>query len=370
MNRFLTTIALLTLSVGQAHADVVWPVAGPYSGSSASIGMGQLEGIKQAVADINAAGGIKGQKIVLKTYDDACDPKQAVSVANKIVADGFRFALHGTCSGASLAAERVYLEEDVVVINAFSSNPKWTDEGGPTIFRANYRDNMAAGVVSDAIRKRYPRAKVAILHDKSSFGQRIAEDVRDRLNKAGMKEVLFDSYAPNDRDFSALVTRLKDIGAGVVFVGGYPVEIGLIARQMREAGLSSHLFAGDLSVPEFWKISGSAGEGALFAFPPDPRKDPVARGVLETIERSGVVVDGHAIYGYAAAQVLAQAMNTAGDTDPKSLADTLHKAEFKTVLGPWRFDSKGDIRNMYEVLYRWHNGKFLEDADAPHPVEK
>lgn len=365
MNKpLLTAAALCGLLVAlPAHADIMWGVAGPYTGSVAAWGTSQLAGIKQAVEDINGAGGINGQKIVIKTYDDACDPKQAVAVASKIVSENIHFALHGTCSAASLAALKTYIEEGIVVINAVASNPKITDEGGPTIFRAMYRDDMASKTLADEILKHFPQKKLAIIHDKSAYGLGIAEYVRDKLNKAGIKEILFESYDPTNHDYSVLVTRLKTFGVEAVFIGGYPVETGLITRQMREGGLNAQVLAGDLSTQDFWKITGKMGEGALFSFPHDPRKEPGAQDVLAKLEKVKVIVDGYTLYGYAAAQVLAQAITKTGGNDPAKVAAAIHNNEFNTILGTWSFDEKGDVRNIRQVMYRWHDGEYIETGE-------
>src|ERR1700722_17335066 len=123
MKKFLTFMIAECLIAMPVRADIIWGVAGPYTGGEAEWGAAQIAGVKQAVTDINAAGGINGQKIVLKIYDDACDPKQAVSVANKIISEGIHFVQHSSCSAASLASLKTYMDEGIVVINTMSTNP-------------------------------------------------------------------------------------------------------------------------------------------------------------------------------------------------------------------------------------------------------
>jgi branched-chain amino acid transport system substrate-binding protein len=360
MKKFPTICAIILFAAFPARAaDIVWATAGPYTGSVAAWGLSQKAGIEQAVADINAKGGIGSRKIVLKAYDDACDPKQAVAIANRVVSEGIRYILYGTCSANSLAASKTYIDEGVLVMNTMASNPKVTDEGGPLIFRSMYRDDRNAVVLADDILKHYAGKKLAIINDRSAYGLGIAEYVRDRLNKAGFKEILFDSYDPANHDYSVLVTRLKSLGTEVLFIGGYPVETGAIARQLREAGSTAQIYRGDLSEPDFWKIAGLAGEGALFAFTSDPRKEPKAAKVLDELQKSGVVVDGYTLYGYAAAQVLAEAMAQAGD-DPVKVAAAIHKGKFDTTLGTWSYDEKGDVENIRQLMFLWHDGNYME----------
>lgn len=363
MRLFFVALILSLLASLPAHADIVWAVAGPHTGPVAALGLSQEAGVKQAVEDINAAGGINGQKIALKSYDDACDPKQAVAVANKIISENIRFALHGTCSSAALAASKTYIDEGTLLINATSSNPQITDAGGPNMFRAMYRDDTAAIIIVKKMEKDFAKRKIVIINDKSTYGLGIATMVRDGLNKNFIKETLFESYDATSHDYSVLVTRLKEVGTEVLFIGGMPSDAALITRQLREAGSRAQVIAGDLSLPEFGTITGAAGDGALFVFPKDPRKESGAKDVLAKLNAYNIPVDGYTLYAYAAAQVLAQAMTKANSEDPKKVAAIIHKAEFNTILGKWNFDSKGDVQNIHQVMYHWHNGEFGETGE-------
>jgi branched-chain amino acid transport system substrate-binding protein len=355
---FIALTFILTAS--PAHADITWAVAGPYTGPVAVIGLSQQAGIKQAISDINAKGGVNGQKIVAKMYDDVCDPKQAVAVANKIISDNIHLILHGSCSGTSLAALKTYLDEGALVINSVSSNPKITDDGGPLLFRTMLRDDNSATFVADYLLKHYQKSNIAIIHDRSTFGQDIAELVRGHLNQAGVKEVTFEPYDPNNHDYSVIVTRLIEAKADIVFMGGYPVDMALLTRQLREKDPHIQVVAEDLSAPEFWKIAGKMGEGALFTFVADPRKEQGAKDVVAKLTKAGVVVDSYTLYGYAATEALAEAITKASSTDPVKVAAALHEGEFTTILGKWSFDAKGDVRNIHESMYRWHDGQFEE----------
>lgn len=360
MKKVLVIFAVLCLGALPAKADINVAFTGPLTGPVAVYGEAALLGIQQAIDDVNKAGGINGQKILLKTYDDQCDPKQAVAVANRVVADAIPFVIQGDCSGSSIAAAKVFMDENILVINSVASNPQFTDEGGPAIFRASFRDDHVAPVLAEAIVKRFPHEKLAILNDQSTYGYGIAEGVRELVNKGGLKEVFFDSYDPASRDFSALITRLKEKDIQVLFVGGYPVEIATLARELGEAGLNIQIVAGDLSDQDFWKIAGKAGEGALFALPADPGKNKSAAFLKAKLDEAKETYNAYTFYGYAAAQVLAQGLEAMPEAGPSALAALLHQKTFDTVLGPWRFDKKGDIDNVPIALYRWHDGAFTE----------
>lgn len=360
MKKFLAAFALAFFAAAPAHADIIWAQAGPRTGPVADWGTSEAAGVKQAVANINAAGGINGQKIILKDYDDVCDPKQAVAIANRIISENIHFVIHATCSAASLAMLKTYIDEGTLVINPFASNPAVTDNGGPHMFRAIYRDDNAGKVLADEIVKHFADKKIVILNDKSAYGLGVAQYVQAGMNKAGIHEIAFESYDPGNQDYSVLVTRLKSLDAQVVFIGGYPVEAGLITRQLREAGSKAQVIGGDISAFDFWKIAGAQGEGTLFVFPSDPRKEPTAKPVIAELEKAGTPVEGYTLYGYASAQVLAQAIAKGGSDDPAKVADIIHKDTFATILGPWSFDAKGDVKNIREAIFRWHNGEFEE----------
>jgi branched-chain amino acid transport system substrate-binding protein len=180
------------------------------------------------------------------------------------------------------------------------------------------------------------------------------------LNKAGWKEADFEPYDPANHDYSALITHLKSLGVETVFIGGFPVEEGSIVRQMRNVGLKAQTIAGDLSSDTFWSVAGTSGEGTLFVFPSDPRKEPKAKEAIDRMQKDGSPVIGYTLYHYAATQTLAQALAKAGGAEPKKVAETMHHESFDTILGSWSFDAKGDVRNIHQVMYRWHDGQYAE----------
>lgn len=366
----LATATLLSLLALPAYAidtdpfNIVWAFVGSLSGPSATYGTMDLVGVQQAVDDINQSGGINGKRVILRIYDDVCDPNQAVAVANRVVAQDIHFVIEGSCSDSSIASSKIYAEENIVVINPIVSNPKFTDDGGgPTIFRALYRDDQAIPVLARAIIKRFPDKKLAIVHDKSAFGFVIADGLQKLLNARDVKETLFDSYDPESKDFSALVTRLKEAGAETLFVGGYPAQAAMIARQMKEAGLTAQIVASDLTDNNFWKIAGQAGEGALFVFPPDPMQIKGTAALRATLEKKKQAYNGFTFYAYAAAQVLGTAIRATADDLVKNPAVVIHEKAFDTILGRWRFNDKGDVENVPLVLYIWHDGKYAEVAE-------
>jgi branched-chain amino acid transport system substrate-binding protein len=277
----LFAAAALALGATAAKADISIATAGPMTGQYASFGAQMRAGAEQAVADINAAGGVLGQQLVLEIGDDACDPKQAVAVANEMVGKGVVFMAGHFCSGSSIPASQVYTEEDILQISPASTNPALTDEGGPNVFRVCGRDDQQGAVAGEFLATRFPDANIAIVHDKTAYGKGLADETKASLNAAGKMETLYEAYTAGEKDYTALVSKLKQSAIDVLYVGGYHTEAGLIVRQMRDQGMATLLVSGDaLMTSEYWQITGPAGEGTLMTFSPDPRKNDVAAPVV------------------------------------------------------------------------------------------
>lgn len=366
MKKTLLSGALLlsaaVLTVGPASADFAVATAGPMTGQYASFGAQMKAGAEQAVADINAAGGINGEKITLEVGDDACDPKQAVAVANQLAGKGVKFVAGHYCSGSSIPASAVYAEEGVVQISPASTNPKFTEERpADFIARVCGRDDKQGTFAGQWIADKYKGKKVAILDDKSAYGKGLADETKKALNAAGLTEAMNESYTAGEKDYTALVSKMKQAGIDVVYIGGYHTEAGLILRQMREQGLQAQMLSGDaLATEEFWAITGPAGEGMMFTFAPDPRKIPDAAAIVKVFEGKGINPEGYTLYTYAAMQVYKQAAEMAKSTDPEKIAAAMKNGTFKTVLGPIKFDAKGDVTVANYVWYIWKDGKYAE----------
>ena len=350
------------LSGATAQAQVRIATVGPITGQYAAFGAQMKAGIEQAVADINKAGGVLGQQLVLEIGDDACDPRQAVSVANQMAGRGVKLVAGHFCSGSSIPASKVYAEEGVLQISPASTNPRFTDEGGWNTFRTCGRDDQQGQVAGAYLAREFKGRKIAILHDNSAYGKGLADETKKALNAAGVQEAMYAAYTPGERDYSALVSRLKQVGAEAIYVGGYHTETGLIARQAKEQGMNITMIGGDaLATNEFWQIAGPAGEGTMMTFAPDPRKREIAAGVVSAFKARGIDPEGYTLYTYAAVQAWAEAAKKAGTTDPRKVADTLRAGTaFSTVLGPISFDKKGDVTKPDYVFYVWKNGGYGE----------
>lgn len=337
-------------------------VAGPMTGQYAAFGAQLRAGAEQAVTDLNAAGGVLGRPLVLEIADDACDPRQAVSVANQIAGRRIPFVAGHYCSGSSIPASKVYTEEGVLQISPASTNPRYTDEGSWNTFRTCGRDDQQGVIAGKAIAERFRGRKVAVVHDNSAYGKGLADETRKAMNAAGLRETLYAAYTPGERDYNALVSRLKSEGIEILYVGGYHTEAGLILRQAREQGLALTLIGGDALVTnEFWQVAGPAGEGTMMTFPSDPRLRPQAAEVVGRFKARNVDPEGFVLYTYATIQAWAQAAARTGATDPRKVAETLKGAgPWQTALGPIGFDRKGDVLEPDFVFYVWKNGTYAQ----------
>jgi branched-chain amino acid transport system substrate-binding protein len=337
------------------------------TGGSAAFGAQLRQGVEQAVADINAQGGILGQKIELSLGDDRADPREGVSVANKFVADGVKFVIGHFNSGVTIPASEVYQENGMLVITPAATNPKVTERNMWNIFRVCGRDDQQGSLAGAIIAQRFKGKRVAIVHDKTTYGQGLADETRREMAKAGLKSVLYEGVNKDDKDFTAVISKIRQSRADLVFWGGLHDTGGLIVRQMRAQGVKVPLMGGDgLADEEFGAIAGPGAEGTLMTFSPDPRTNPANKSIIETFRGQRMFEpQAYTLYSYASLQIIKQAAEKANSLDPKKVAAMMHSGmSFDTVLGTISFDKKGDVskyvvggveKDRY-VLYTWRKG--------------
>jgi branched-chain amino acid transport system substrate-binding protein len=358
---FLGASALALLGGGAAQADVVIATAGPMTGQYAVFGEQMKRGAELAVKDINAAGGINGEQLMLKIGDDACDPKQAVAVANSFVNEEVVFVAGHFCSGSSIPASQVYNEEGILQISPASTNPQLTEQGFENVFRTCGRDDVQGQYAANYVVDNGVAKKIAIIHDKSAYGKGLADEFKKELNAKGVEEVMYEAITAGDKDFTALITKMKDAGVDLIYHGGYHTEAGLIVRQAREQGLDATMMSGDALVDkQYWEITGPTGEGTMMTFAPDPRKSPAAADVVAKFKAEGYDPEGYTLYTYAAIQAFVDAAKKAGSTEPEEVAAALREGSYDTVLGPIAFNDKGDVEEPKYVMYQWKDGQYNE----------
>ena len=365
--RIILAMALAFCAGAVKAQDIAIAVVGPITGSNAALGEQMTRGAKMAVADINAKGGVLGKKLNLILADDACDPKQAVAAANDVVGKKVVFVAGHYCSSSSIPASAVYNEAGVLQMTPASTNPALTDDaakkGWNNVFRACGRDDVQGGIAGKYLADHFKGKRVAIVHDKTAYGKGIADETKKAMNAAGLNEAMYEAITAGDKDFSALISKMKQANIDAIYFGGYQTEAGLIVRQARDQGLQAQLIGADaLVTEEFWKITGPAGEGTLMTFPPDPRNVPAAKAVVDKFmaEKPPYNPEGYTLYTYAAIQAFAAAAEKAKSLKLDDLSKALKSMTVETVIGPLSWDKKGDVTDPKYVFYIWKTGKYAE----------
>jgi branched-chain amino acid transport system substrate-binding protein len=361
------TILIVGGAAPLARAEILIATVGPMRGQYANFGEQLRQGAARAVADINATGGVDGEQLALEAADDACDARQALTVASQLVAKGVKLIAGHFCSGSSIAAAKVYEDAGVVMISPSSTNPKFTDEGGWNVHRLGGRDDAQGSFAGKAIAKAFAGKNVAIIDDGSVYGMGLANAFKTALNAGGLTEKLRETYAPALNDYTELVQKILTANIDVLYVGGFPGEAGTIIRQLSELASTALLVGGDaLLVEQFWATAGTSGEGALVTFAQDAQKLDAARAVTAAFKSEGINPEGFTLHAYAAVQAFAQAATATRGTDGKAISQWLRAGNpLNTVLGVIALDAKGDLQNPPYSWYRWSQGKFTEVRPFP-----
>jgi branched-chain amino acid transport system substrate-binding protein len=348
-------IAVTAMTAAGAAAQVKIGVAGPITGPNAATGAQMKNGVDQAAADLNKTGGILGQKITVEYGDDVSDPKQGVSVANDFSADGVKFVIGNYNSGVTIPSSEVYQENGILEITPASTNPTVTERGMWNIFRVCGRDDQQGRVAGEYILKHFKGKRIAFVNDKTTYGKGLADETLKTIKAGGMDSVLYEGINTGEKDYSALVSKIKQSRADLVYFGGLYTEAGLIVRQMRDQGVTAPLMGGDgITSDEFASVGGPGVVGSLMTYGPDPRNRPEAKAVVAEFRAKNFEPEAYTLYSYAAVQIIAQAATAANSLDPKKVADKMHSGmTFKTVIGNISYDKKGDITRLDYVVYRW-----------------
>lgn len=340
-------------------------VAGPHSGPYAAFGEQLWRGAQMAAEDINQAGGISGIPIELIKGDDACEPKQAVSVANRMVEHEEVDAIIGHfCSSSTIPASEVYSDAQILMITPASTNPLVTDRGIPTVFRTCGRDDQQGQVAAEFLVKTLKTQRVAIIHDKDTYGKGLADAMKAHMSTLGAVPVLYEGLTRGEKDFNALITKIKQVEADALYFGGLHTEAGPLLRQLREQGNEIPFISGDGIVSEDF-VTAAGGKdivsGVYMTFGADPRNQEAGQGIVDKFRQAGFEPEGYTLYAYATLQIIADALKKTESQDGEKLADFLRTHSVSTVIGDKAWDQKGDLTQTDYVIYVWDNkGKYSE----------
>lgn len=359
--------AAFLASTSQAAPTLKIGVAGPLTGDQAAFGEMLRFGATLAVEEWNAKGGVslggKKMKVDILWGDDRHDPKEGVAIAHRFVNSGVAGVVGHFNSSVSIPTSTVYAEADVVQITPASTNPKLTEQGFGTVFRVCGRDDQQGEVAADFIVNALKARRVAILHDKTTYGQGLADETKRFLEKKGVKPVFYSGVVQGDKDYTPVLTAAKQKKPEVIYFGGIHPEAILLVKQMRERlGMKAAFMSGDgIVTPEYYKIAGKAAEGTYLTFTPDQKKIPAAQTMIENHrKRFGKDVGAYTIYSYVAANMILDSIQTTDSAKGSKIAAHIRGKAWETALGKMQFDKKGDVLESPYVLWRVKGGKFVE----------
>jgi len=346
--------ATLMGTASAAPEPILIGVPAPMTGPNTQYGDELKAGVLTAIETLNAAGGLNGRPYQPVLIDDACEPKQAVPAANRVINSGAKFAVAHVCSGVTVPAAKIYEEEGIVAITPGATAPQVTDNlKGSYFFRTIGRDDQQGPFAASFIAARLNAQTIVVLHDKQTYGAGVAQHVKASLEKLGANIALYDGINAGDSDYSAVITKLKTIKPDVVFFGGYPPEMGLLLRQAKEQGLQTQFMGAEGAFNQsLVEIAGPALDGMLFTYPADFSARAENQAIVQAFEKAQRPANGaYQMPAYAAVQVLHESMKAVGP-DPKKVAEYMHSNRFNTVIGPVAFDRKGDLKNFDFVVFK------------------
>jgi branched-chain amino acid transport system substrate-binding protein len=361
--RLTPVIAALGVAAGLAFAagaqaqTIKIGVVGPTTGAVTQYGDMVREGVDTAVERINATGGVNGKKLETVVIDDGCEPKQGPVAANRVVNSKIGFVVGHVCSGATIAAADIYNNEGVVMVTPSATSPALTDgKNYEFIFRTIGRDDQQGPAAAKFILDKIKPKKVAVLHDKQSYGQGIATAVKNDLEKGGVPVAIFEGINAGDSDYSAVITKLKAQGVDFVYYGGYHPEMGLLLRQAAEQGVKAKWMGPEgTGNPDINAIAGDAVEGMLLTLPADFTQNAANAEIVKAFEAKKRNAGGaFQMTAYAATQVIADGIKGAGTDDPTKVAKYLHANSFDTPIGKVSWNKQGDLTNFQFDVFTWH----------------
>lgn len=359
-----TALMILLAGVGgcQKKEEVIKiGVAAPMTGDQAKIGTDLRNGVTLAVEEWNAKGGVLGKKIAVVAVDDQHDPKQAVSVANKLVNERVAGVVGHFNSSCSIPSSDVYNRGGVPLISPGSTNPQLTEKGYRGVFRVCGRDDQQGKVGAEFVTNKLNLKRIAVIHDKTTYGQGLADEFRKFVN-GKVEIVYYGGIIQGDKDFKTVLTSLKQKNPQLIYFGGIYPEAGLLVKQARELGITVPFMSGDGTIDQkFVEIAGTkAAEGTYLTFSPDTKKMPTAKAFLDNYEKKYGEIGPYSVYAYDAANILLTAVREAGSSEGKAVMEKLHTVKFPGALGEISFDSKGDVTASPYVVWITKDGKFIE----------
>lgn len=372
----LLIVTLVSLAgCGGGGGTIKIGLEAPLTGDYAYEGKGFENAVRLLVEQTNAAGGINGQKVELIVDDDKGDPAEASLVADRMVSKKVVAVIGAYNSSATEPASAIYAREGILHITPSSTATRLTTKGYTQFFRVCFLDDRQGLFAAEFMTKVLGYKKVGILHDNSTYAQGLAEWTKKYLEERGVTVAFYDAINPQDKDFTPILTNIKGAGLEGIYFTGYHAQAGLLLKQAPEVGLKIQWLMGNASNnPEIIQIAGlENAKGAIFTTEPLPSD-------LDYPEAKKFIADYKAKYGEEptsvwwvmaadAYRVIEHAIKETKSTDPKKLAEYLHKdfKNFPGITGPIiGFDEKGDrIGTIHKAYVITDDGKIVPYPKQP-----
>ena len=364
MKRFMyiaTTLFILMAGCTRQDENVIRiGAAGPMTGDQSKMGVDLRNSVELAVAEWNEKGGVLGKKIVLLSADDQADPKQAVSIANKLVNQKAVALVGHWNSSCSIPASKYYQDANIVMISPATTNPQLTLQGFKNVFRVCGTDDQQGKVAAEFVLKTIRPKKIAIIHDKTAYGQGLADYFKRALGDR-VQVVYYGGIIQRDPDYKAVLTTIKQSDPELYFFGGIYPEAGRLVRQAKEIGMNIPMITGDgVYDPTFINIAGTSAEGTYVTFGAEPAGLPSAKSFMDKYKNKYGDPGPYSIYAYDAANIILTAIAETRNTDGSKIADYISKTVFHGAFGDISFDKNGDVTKAPYVIWQVKGGKFVE----------
>ncbi len=347
----MTTASAKTLKIGS-----MGPLTGPYAADGNDI----KNGVLCAIDVINEEGGIPGfDKIELFPQDTACDPKQAVAAANKLINLEATGVIGAYCSSSTIPASATLAEEDILMITPASTHQDVTDRGLPYMFRMCGRDDDQAPAAVKFMIEGLKAKTVFIVDDKTTYSQGLADGVRMNAEKMGMKVLGHDHVNQGDKDFSAILTMVKRAKADVFYMSLQNHASGsLMAIQAKRMGLKAKILSQDAMYhPNFVKVAKKAAEGVYVTYGYTDKSTPAFKAYEKRFTSSYGEIGAYGTYAYDAAIAYFKAVKMAGTTDPAKVKAALLKLDYQGASKHVNFKANGDSGSSY-VAFKITDGEY------------
>ncbi len=334
----------------------------PMTGPQAHLGKDNEYGARLAVEELNSRGleiGGATAKFELLAEDDAADPKQGAIVAQKLVDAKVQGVIGHLNSGTTIPASKLYSDAGIPQISGSATNPKYTQQGFKTAFRVMANDVQQGKALGEFAAKQGVKT-VAIVDDRTAYGQGLADEFKKAAAAAGIKVVATEYTNDKATDFKAILTKIKSTKPDLVFFGGMDAQGGPMNKQMKELGIKAKFLGGDgVCTPEFMKLGGEATEGNYCSLPGMPleklAKGPEFKDKFN--KKFGTEIQLYAPYVYDAVMVVADSMKRADSVDPAKYLPEVGKTSYDGVTALIAFDEFGDLKGGAISVYQYKGGK-------------